>query len=113
MKDLRSRLEDLLTQTTTLAELQLLYDSKPNFYCPYLRVKQKPLDIKEWMPGGKYHNGAHFPLCIFTKNVGARSEEAAKQRAKKFRGKGKDKGKDKKGTTAVAESNGKGQGTSQ
>ena len=40
-KDLRSRLTDLLTPTMTNAELEDMSNSRPNWYCPYLRVHQK------------------------------------------------------------------------
>ena len=41
------------------------------------------MDQYEWLVDGKVHNGAHFPLCIFTHNASARSEEAEMRRQKR------------------------------
>jgi len=56
-----------------------------------LRVRQKVLDPDEWLVQGTPHNGAHFPLCIFTHNESHRSEAAwlkrdARQQARKKTG---------------------------
>ena len=39
------------------------------------------MDMSEWLVDGKMHNGAHFPLCVFTKNASARSNDKAIERA--------------------------------
>jgi len=97
-KDLMKRLRDLLIPSTSYQELQAI--PRTNFYCPYLRVTQKRMDKNEWRVGDRIHNGAHFPLCVFTKNASARSRDAAKRRGEKPRRRSKSKerfefGKDK------------------
>ena len=79
-KNLKDRLRDLLTLTTTTEELERIPRRKYVAYCPYLRLKQKELDCHEWLVDGNMHNGAHFPLCVFTNNSSARSETRAKER---------------------------------
>ena len=53
------------------------------------------MDVSEWLVDGELHNGAHFPLCVFTMNARARSAEKAKERAKQINSKGKAKGQGK------------------
>ncbi len=112
-KCLKNRLEDLLTPSTAVAELYAMPKREGTYYCPYLRLKHKQLDKNERLVNDAIHNGAHFPLCVFTHNASARSAERAKERAQKAKGrikggKGKTKGtagksKSKGGTPAVAE----------
>ena len=117
-RDLKGRLEDLLRPSTEVADLYALPKREDSYYCPYLRLKQKQLNKNEWLVNGTLHNGAHFPLCVWTHNASARSAERAQERAKKTRahkrakGKGNGKGKangdggkskSKGGTPAVAE----------
>ena len=35
----------------------------------------------DWLVSNEIHNGAHYPLCVFTDNTGYRSEAKAKMRA--------------------------------
>ena len=80
-KCLKERLEDLLTPSAAVAELQARPNREGTWYCPYLRIKQKALDRNEWLVNDVIHNGAHFPLCVFTNNARARSAEKARERA--------------------------------
>ena len=89
-KDLRARLVDLLTPDTTQEELDQI--AKTKVYCPYLKLKQKPMKEEYWLVDGKLHNGAHFPLCVFTTNSRYRSQEGQARRAEKYNRKGKPKG---------------------
>ena len=41
----------------------------------YLRTKEKRLDSRHWKTEGQNHKGSHYPLCVFTNNVGRRSED--------------------------------------
>jgi hypothetical protein len=82
-KNLMARLRDLLTLSTTTDELQSIPPRAGVCYCAYLRLKQKPMDRREWLVEGNMHNGAHFPLCVFTCNARARSQEAEQERARK------------------------------
>ena len=86
-KDLLARLSDLLTPSTSAEELKRIPRREGVFYCPYLRLKHKPLDKSEWLVGGGVHLGAHFPLCMFTENARARSKASAVERAQR-KGKG-------------------------
>ena len=90
-KNLRDRLYDLLRPSTTA---QVLTDIPPceGGHCPYLRVKQKTLDVSEWLVNGEVHNGAHFPLCVWTNNSSARSAQASRDRQNKQRDKAHAKG---------------------
>ena len=102
-----------MTPSAAVAELQARPKREGTWYCPYLRIKQKAMDRKEWLVNDVIHNGAHFPLCAFTNNSRARSADKARERAQKAKGringgKGKTKGtagksKSKGGTPAVAE----------
>ena len=80
-KNLEARLTDLLTLSITREELDSIPKREGSLYCPYLRLKQKTMDKDEWLVDGELHYGAHFPLCIFTKNSSARSEDSARRRA--------------------------------
>ena len=82
-KDLEARLRDLLTPSTEPEELARLPRGKNYWHCPYLRLKQKKMRQKEWLVDGELHNGAHFPLCVFTENSRARSEEGETKRRQK------------------------------
>ena len=64
------------------------------------------MEQDEWLVEGKIHDGAHLPLCVFTKNASARSQEAAERRAQTRSGKG---GRiSAKGKRAEAQEKGKG-----
>ena len=100
-KNLGDRLTELLTLTTTRRELESIRPREGVGYCQYLRLKQKAMDREEWLVDGSVHNGAHFPLCVFTKNASARSATRAKARSRGNQG-GKSRSKGGKGS-AVAE----------
>ena len=103
LKDLSCCLFDLLEPSTAVAELERLKEEAANAYCPYLRLNQKFMDQSEWLSKtGQIHNGAHFPLCVFTKNASARSKAAAARRAEKGRN------RRRWDDPAVAEARGKG-----
>ena len=105
-KKLQARLIDLLTPSTTPEKLENIPKREGSTYCAYLRFKQKSLDINEWFVGDNLHNGAHFPLCAFTNNSRARSEEASRARAQKRGDKGK-KGEKHQGKGRTAGDKGK------
>ena len=57
---------------------------------PYLKLKEKRTDQREWLldpSTGAVHNGAHFPLLLFTNNPSARSKAAYDKRRKDWRAK--------------------------
>lgn len=118
---LKQILEDLLTPSTAVAELQQRPCREGTWYNPYLRIKQKRMDKAVWMVDEDVHNGAHFPLCAFTNNSSARSKERAQERAQMRRpqgqrhreenaAKGKAQGKGGKGKTQGKGGKGKTQG---
>ena len=108
-KNVKERLTDLLTPSTTEDQLQRIPRRDGVYYCPYLRLKQKALQQNEWLVNGGIHNGAHFPLCVFTNNSRARSEEGVQKRKEKHRSRGgSGKGKGRGRNTAVAEPRTKG-----
>ena len=85
-KNLRTRLTELLTPSTLPEYLDQIPKRSGKFYCPYIRFRQKPLAVMEWLVDGRVlHNGAHFPLCVFTHNASARSKSAQEARAARFR----------------------------
>jgi hypothetical protein len=51
------------------------YDKKHAPGKTHLTFKEKRLDVKDWLYEGENYKGSHFPLCVFTNNVGRRSEE--------------------------------------
>ena len=78
-KRLGDRFRDLLTPSTTQEKLEELQANSESRYCAYLRTNEKRMDIEEWLQNdGRTHNGAHFPLCVFTKNASARSAQKEK-----------------------------------
>ena len=95
-KNLRDRLYDLLRPSTTA---QVLADIPQEGYghCPYLRFRQKTLDVAEWLVNGQVHNGAHFPLCVWTNNSSARSAKASRDRSDRQWVKNAKKGEHAKG----------------
>ncbi len=80
---LDQRLTDLLTPSTTQAQLEHLRSAGMHCPCPYLRTKQKKMDIQYWLVGGDVHMGAHYPLCVFTNNARSRTNEAVEARRKR------------------------------
>ena len=102
------RLKDLLTPSTPQEELEQLQANRDWWrgYRAYLRTNEKRMDIEEWLQNdGRTHNGAHFPLCVFTKNASARSASADKRRSeRRYKGKGR-----RQDETAVAEHQGEDQ----
>jgi hypothetical protein len=102
-KSLKDRLTDLLTVSTTPEELESIELWEGKKYCTHLRLREKSMERNEWLVKGRMHNGAHFPLCVFTNNSSSRSEEAQQRRNDK-RKNNKGKGKGKSSYTAVAES---------
>ena len=82
-RNLRQRLVDLLTSSSTDAELSAIPKREGTNYVPHMRLKQKKMNRKDWMVGRNLHNGAHFPLCVFTNAACARSEEALQRRTRK------------------------------
>ena len=91
-KNLTNRLKDLLTPSTTQKDLATIPIREGKKYCPYLRLKQKEVDRKYWIPqGGNLHNGAHFPLLVYTKSASGRSLH--REKARDARSKGQRKGK--------------------
>ena len=115
--NLRTKLEGLLQPSTTderLQQLLLLHqqertqlqmerhdkiamgrdpDEEEQDYLPssaYLKLKQNSTDQREWLldpSTGAVHNGAHFPLLLFTNNPSARSKAAYDKRKKDLRDK--------------------------
>jgi hypothetical protein len=116
-KDLGARLTDLLTVSTPPDNLQEKKPRPGKHFCPYLRLKQKDMDKTEWLVDGVMHNGAHFPLCVFTNNARARSEagqekrrikrESSQNNSKGSKGSGKNKSFD----MAVADPTNRSRGT--
>ena len=97
-RNLAARLKDLMTPSTTQAELDAL--PLVNHGAGYLRCKQKKMDKREWLihfidDQGREEecmpNGAHMPLCIFTNSSRARSSEAEARRREQARLKGWEK----------------------
>ena len=85
-KNLQARLTELLTPSTPQEYLDQIPKRSGKFYCPYMRFRQKPLAVQEWLVDGKdLHNGAHFPECVFTHNASARSKDRQEARSARFR----------------------------
>ena len=51
-------------------------DVEPNF----LRMKEKRLEQTHWLVEGRNVGGSHFPLCVFTNNLGRRSPQRTAER---------------------------------
>ena len=49
-----------------------------------LKLKEKRLDIRIWRCKGDHQKGSHFPICVFTNNVGRRSPEKLEERKQRF-----------------------------
>ena len=76
---MRAKLIDLLTPSTTIAELEAI-PMKGGRFRPYLRVKQKDADMDPCQVDGRLRNGAHVPLLLCTENERGRSSEGVKKR---------------------------------
>ena len=50
-----------------------------------IKFKEKRLDIRIWRWKGDHQKGSHFPICVFTNNVGRRSPEKLEERKRKFK----------------------------
>ena len=81
-KDLKARLRDLLTPSTTQEELDRIPKRDNTTYCPYLRLKQKSMDRSGWLVDDDVDKGAHFPLCVFTENAWISRNEGGVQGAR-------------------------------
>ena len=46
-------------------------------------MKEKRLDARLWRYKGVHQKGSHFPICVFTNNVGRRSPEKLEERRQK------------------------------
>ena len=56
---------------------------RPAFIAHIFGSGKKNMVKREWLVDGQIHNGAHFPLCVFTNNARARSAEKAAERARR------------------------------
>ena len=48
-----------------------------------IRFKEKRLKARIWRYRGVHQKGSHFPICVFTNNVGRRSPEKLEERRQK------------------------------
>ena len=48
-----------------------------------IKLKEKRLDARLWRYKGKHQRGSHFPICVFTNNVGRRSPKKLEERKEK------------------------------
>jgi len=89
-KDLSARLNDLHSPDP---DVYLPPKRHPRDITHYLRLKQKKMDKEEWLVKVRrddgsvetaMHNGAHMPLCVFSKNTRARSMKAEERRKHKY-----------------------------
>ena len=82
--DLKKKLEDLLKPSWTHQDLEDFPRSCGSLYRQDLRMTSEALDIGEWKTkDSSLHNGAQFPLIVFTHNASARSLDAADRRRQK------------------------------
>ena len=52
-----------------------------------LIVREKRLEAEHWKYQGENYKGSHFPVCVFTNNVGRRSNERYVARAERSKAK--------------------------
>ena len=82
-RSLAEKLNDLLEPSTDKYALDSMRAANLSVLPAHLRLKQKELNQKEWLVDsaeGVIHNGAHFPLCLWTKNSSHRGAEAHARR---------------------------------
>ena len=48
-----------------------------------IKLKEKRLDARLWRYKGQHQRGSHFPICVFTNNVGRRSPQKLEERKEK------------------------------
>ena len=70
-----------LTQSHSLAPVAATHSDRNT----YIKFKEKRLDIRIWRCKGDHQKGSHFPICVFTNNVGRRSPEKLEERKRKFK----------------------------
>ena len=84
-KNLRARLMDLLSSSTTPEERANIA-KRPGASClPWLKLNGKCLKADQWLVDGEMHKGSHFPLAMWTNNEGTRSAEAEHRRKQNHR----------------------------
>ena len=77
--DLRSKCRESLTPSNGSAAVAAAMGSHDRKYAG-IKFKEKRLDKRIWMYDGVHQKGSHFPICVFTNNVGRRSPEKLEQR---------------------------------
>ena len=77
--DLRSKCRESLTPSSGSAAVAAIASQEMRKDVG-LKLKEKRLDIIVWNCNGIHEKGSHFPICVFTNNVGRRSPEKLEQR---------------------------------
>ena len=77
--DLRSKCRESLTPSNGSAAVAAAMGSHDRKDAG-IKFKEKRLDKKIWMYNGIHQKGSHFPICVFTNNVGRRSPEKLEER---------------------------------
>ena len=68
------------TQSHSLAPVVATHcDRRPSG----IKFKEKRLDIRIWRCKGDHQKGSHFPICVFTNNVGRRSPQKLDERRRR------------------------------
>ena len=49
-----------------------------------IKFKEKRLDARIWRCEGVHQRGSHFPICVFTNNVGRRSPQKLEERKQTY-----------------------------
>ena len=80
--DLRAKLGPSLTTSNSLAAVAAAHDD-PKIY--RILFKEKRLGIRIWRCKGDHQKGSHFPIRVFTNNVGRRPPEKLEERKRKFK----------------------------
>jgi len=77
-QDLQAKLLPSLTPSQPSAAVAATANAWRAAGC--IKLKEKRLNAEIWRFQGKHQNGSHFPICVFTDNVGRRSAGALEER---------------------------------
>ena len=80
-QNLRKKLLASLTSSEASAAVAARANAPRGEGC--LKVNEKRLSVDIWRHEGEHQKGAHFPICVFTNNIGRRSPQKMEERRKK------------------------------
>ena len=82
-RDLEAKLSPSLTPSTASVAAQVAASPESDRKVAGIKIREKRLRAAIWRCNGVHQPGIHFPICVFTNNVGRRSPWKLQERQKK------------------------------